>query len=445
MQTVTSDLAGFSQDQSTSWSVLLGVMLVAVAGALVLYTGRIELVGIFALPLALLLLSNFRLATMVTTWVVLIWLLRLPTVFFDLVQFSYVVYGTIALTFGAYLLRVGVRGQAHLPLITNRWIWLLTGTVVLGGIHGASNVGNIPPWLLTSTDADLGVPWAYYRTVVFPGVLLPLLAILIGGAFRDTQGLKGITTPLWTFVCFIDLMIIGQVLTSGESLSVLATQRSEHLTALGFHSNEFGTFLAIAYGLGLGIWDGTESGRSRKVLGATLVITVIALLLTFSRGAYLAFAVTNVVVFMRGAPKKRAAFFVILALLWIAAPSALVDRIGYGLSSKDVNEISAGRVEKLWLPLLPDIAGHLWFGQGMQSIMWTDAQRFQEIFPASLAHNAFLDLILDFGLIGALPIVAWYAYLWRGFRHGSRNDPDAEFRALFWGATSRCSHSFSPH
>ena len=85
------------------------------------------------------------------------------------------------------------------------------------------------------------------------------------------------------------------------------------------------------------------------------------------------------------------------------------------------------------MPLLPDIAGHLWFGQGMQSIMWTDAQRFQEIFPVSLAHNAFLDLILDFGLIGALPIVAWYAYLWRGFRHGSRNDPDPEFRALFSG------------
>ena len=123
----------------------------------------------------MLLLSNFRLATTVTTWVVLIWLLRLPTVFFDLVQFSYVVYGTIALTFGAYLLRVGVRGQARLPLVTNRWIWLLTATVILGGIHGASNVGNIPPWLLTSTDADLGVPWAYYRTVVFPGVLLPLL------------------------------------------------------------------------------------------------------------------------------------------------------------------------------------------------------------------------------------------------------------------------------
>ncbi len=213
----------------------------------------------------------------------------------------------------------------------------------------------------------------------------------------------------------------------------MATLRNEHLTNLGFHSNELGAFLAIAYGLGLGVWDGAERGRSRKALGALLALTVVALLLTFSRGAYLGFAVTTVVVFLGGAPKKQAAFLLLTALLWFAAPAPLVDRIGYGLTSKDVNEISAGRVDNLWLPLLPDIANHLWFGQGLQSIMWTDAQRFQEIFPANLAHNAFLDLLLDFGLIGALPVLAWYAYLWSGLRRGASRDPDPQFRALFVG------------
>ena len=182
----------------------------------------------------------------------------------------------------------------------------------------------------------------------------------------------------------------------------------------------------------LGVWDGAR-GRSKKALGALLVLTAVALLLTFSRGAYLAFAVATVVVFMRGAPKKRAAFLVLTAALWFAAPAPLVDRIGYGLTSKDVNEISAGRVENLWVPLLPDIADHLWFGQGLQSIMWTDAQLFQEIYPVNYAHNAFLDLLLDFGLIGAFPVAAWYAYIWRGFYRGASADPDPQFRAFFFG------------
>ena len=424
---------GFSGDLWGPGSFLLGVLLVAFAAALVLYTRRIELAGLVALPIALLLLSNFRLAATVTIWVVLIWLLRLPQVFFDFLQFSYVVYASMAVTLGAYVLRLGIGGQARLPIITNKWIWLLTGTVMLGGVHGARSVGDIPPWLLVNSDIDLGVAWTYYRTVVFPGVLLPLLAILIAGALCDKQKLTAISTPVWTMVLLIDLLIVGSVAASGDALSVMATLRNEHLTNLGFHSNELGAFLAIAYGLGLGMWDGAEPGRSRKALGALLVLTVIALLLTFSRGAYLGFAVTTVVVFLGGAPKKQAAFLLLTALLWFAAPAPLVDRIGYGLTSKDVNEISAGRVDNLWLPLLPDIANHLWFGQGLQSIMWTDAQRFQEIFPASLAHNAFLDLVLDFGLIGAVPILAWYAYLWSGLRRGATRDPDPQFRALFVG------------
>jgi O-antigen ligase len=385
------------------------------------------------LPLGLLLIGNFRFAATMTTWFALIWVLRIPAVYFDLIQFSYVVYASIIITLVAYVLRLGIGGQRRLPLITNKWIWLFIATIAIGGIHGAQNVGDIPPWLLANSDIDLGVPWTYYRTVVFPGILLPLLAIFVAAALTDHENLSAISRPIWTLVFVIDALIIGQVVTSGEALSVMATLRSEHLTSIGFHSNELGAFLAIAYGLGLGVWDGAEKGRSRTALGALLAVTAVALLLTFSRGAYLAFAVVTVVVFMRGAPKKRAAFLCLALALWFAAPTVLVDRIGYGMTSKDANEISAGRVENIWMPLLLDVADHVWVGQGLHSIMWTDAQRFQEIYPVSIAHNGFLDLVLDFGLVGALPVFAWYAYLWHGFRRGASQDSDPQFRAMFFG------------
>ena len=85
---MTREQGGFSVDLWVAGSVLIGVLFVALTAALVVYTGRIELSVIIVLPIALLLLSNFRLATKVTIWVVLIWLLRLPSVFFDLLQFS---------------------------------------------------------------------------------------------------------------------------------------------------------------------------------------------------------------------------------------------------------------------------------------------------------------------------------------------------------------------
>jgi hypothetical protein len=329
------DRNNLRSDPWGSGLILVAVLFVVFASAaLVMYTRRIEFAILGGTPVALLLLSNYRLATMVTVWVVLIWMLRWPFMFFEVLQFSYVVYASVALTIGAYLLRLATPGRRHLPLTGNGWLWLLVGTVIAGGVHGASNVGSIPPWLLSGPDADLGVPWIYYRTVVLPGVLLPLIAILVGASICDKEKPTALLTPVWTLVCATAALIVGEILLSGEALSVIATQRSEHLTILGFHSNEFGTFLAIAYGLSLGVWNSAESGREKKKLGVIVVGTGIALLLTFSRGAYLAFAVTNVVVFMGSSPKKRAAFLLVTLLLALAAPAPLVERAGYGLTTR---------------------------------------------------------------------------------------------------------------
>ncbi len=114
MRPMTSERLGFSRDQGAIGSIAIGVLFVVAAVVLVGYTRRIELGAVVALPLVLLLLSNFRLAATVTIWVALIWLLRIPAVFFDLVQFSYVLYACVALTLGAYLLRLGM-GERKQP------------------------------------------------------------------------------------------------------------------------------------------------------------------------------------------------------------------------------------------------------------------------------------------------------------------------------------------
>ena len=63
-----------------------------------------------------------------------------------------------------------------------------------------------------------------------PGVLLPVLSILVGAAICDKEKLSSIMTPIWTLVCVTAALIVGEVVVSGEALSVMATQRSEHLT-----------------------------------------------------------------------------------------------------------------------------------------------------------------------------------------------------------------------
>ena len=422
---------------STSPNGILHItILVGILGALALWLSRRpEAIVLTATPVVALMLLNYRVATVITTWVLLIWLSRIAVVFYDFVLFSYAVYACIALTAAAYVLRLAAPGRFRLRLMANPWIWLFIAALVVAGVRGMTNAAGIPPWLLAGDDVDYRIPWVYLRTFVLPAIFLPMLAMFVAAAVADGEKLARFIVPMCAYVWAIGLLIVWDVAVSGQSLMALAQpdERNEHLAALGFHSNEFGTMLAVAYALLLGIRDVAQSRRGRAAISLTLVLTAGVLLLTFSRGAYVAFAVTNMLFFMRASGRRKAAFVTVVLLVWLAAPSAVVDRAQYALDSRDPNEISAGRVENIWMPLLPDVRSHLLFGQGLQSIMWTEAQRFQLIFPVNLSHNAYLDLLLDFGLIGSLPILAWYAYLWRGFIRQAKDDPDEAFRRFFYG------------
>jgi O-antigen ligase len=415
------------------WMEAAAFVIVGLLGALMVYTRRAELALLLGVPLALVLVTKFRTAVAMTTWVTLIWLSRIPAVFLGLSAFSYVVYLCFALTVTAYLARVAVPSGRPLPIVRDPWIWVFIATIVAGSVHGAMQVDGIPLWLLGPENADYSSRWVYLRTIALPGVLLPGLAILVAVSICDGQRLRTILLPVCVLVWTFDLLIVGTIATS-PNLTVLATQRNEHLTDLGFHSNELGTMLAIAYALLLGTREGITEKRSRTVLAMTLWVTAVSVVLTFSRGAFLAFAVTNALYFLRASTAKKVAAVVVCIFLVLIAPAIFVERVQYGIDSGDLNEISAGRLDSIWAPLIPDIAENLLVGQGLHSIMWTNAQRLQQIFPVAIAHNAYLDLLLDLGLVGGVLVLAWYVQLWRQSLRLSRTETDPVFRAFFYGA-----------
>jgi hypothetical protein len=421
---------------SSSNGILHITILAGILGAVaLLLSRRPEAFVLVAAPAVALMLLNYRAATVITTAVLLVWLSRVLVVFYDFVFFSYAVYACTGLTLAAYVLRFAAPGRFRLRLVTNPWMWLFIGALLIAGIRGAAHVDGIPPWLLTGDNVDYSTPWVYFRSVAMPAMFLPIAAIFIAAAVQDGQKLTPFVVSMCTYAWTIGFLIVTDVALSGQSLLTMAQadERYEHLTTLGFHSNEFGTMLAIAYAVLLGTRDGVQSRRGRAAISLTLAMTATALILTFSRGAYVAFAVTNVLFFMRASAGRKAALVTLVLLMWVVAPAAIVDRTKYALDSQDPNTISAGRLDNIWLPILPDIKDHLFFGQGLQSIMWTDAQRFQLIYPVNMAHSAYLDLLLDFGLIGSLPILAWYAYVWRGFIRQAQFDEDEGFRRFFYG------------
>jgi O-antigen ligase len=187
-------------------------------------------------------------------------------------------------------------------------------------------------------------------------------------------------------------------------------------------------------------WSESKQPGSRLALLASIGLVVAALVLTFSRGAFVGFIVVNLLFLVWRRSAKTLVFFgllVSIALLWL--PAVVYDRALTG-AGEGLNSISAGRVEGLWLPLLPEVMRSPIYGSGLGSIMWSEPMRSgggANVLQVTHPHNAYLQALLDMGALGLILLCAYFFHVWRGFRT-LRLDPDLSpaLRGLYQGAAA---------
>ena len=114
--------------------------------------------------------------------------------------------------------------------------------------------------------------------------------------------------------------------------------------------------------------------------------------------------------------------------------SAIIERATTGTQSGHVADMSAGRFDSIWLPLAPEILSSPIIGHGMSAILWSDAARKGSILQVGHPHSAYLGAMLDFGILGSLVILLFFAHMWRLFSNLAQNPPDPIWRGFFRGA-----------
>src|SRR5207302_952575 len=104
-------------------------------------------------------------------------------------------------------------------------------------------------------------------------------------------------------------------------------------------------------------WGETRDLRLKTVLLFTMGILTIALVLTFSRGAMTGWVLVNVLYLVWKFNAKTLGLALLAGgVALLVMPGAVVSRMSLGLvGGADVNEFSAGRVDDIWLPLLPEL------------------------------------------------------------------------------------------
>jgi hypothetical protein len=348
----------------------------------------------------------------------------------------------LAATLGAWLLQAlgdgGWRRFLPRPLL-----WLYLAPLVAAAALGLGHVGEIVPGFYLYGLIQFQDPAGYLRDMLFKPLLLVLFALLVGAAVARSKKPEAFLVPACVSIWVMGAIVLGYVLLSGAGLGALASGSARSfLSPLGMHANELGRLYVSAYALLLFTLAGSARAAARPFLVASLVLVVISLMLTFSRGAFLGFMLVNVLFLLW---RRSGKVLLLGALLATAAPllvpEAVLERIGVGVG-QGANAVSAGRIDGLWLPLVPDVLRSPLYGSGLGSILWSGAMHdgaagAPGIIGATHPHNAYLEALLDMGAIGLALLCAYWLHAWRGLRALAADASlDPALRGFFQGAAA---------
>jgi O-antigen ligase len=300
-------------------------------------------------------------------------------------------------------------------------LWLYIVPILIAGALGSRHVGDVAPYYYMYQLLDFDGAAGYLRELVLKPLLMVVYALLVGAAVSKAAQPEKFLVPALISIWVMSSMVIVRVYLSGVALSELASSLRGSLMImwLGMHENQLGRLYAVAYALLLFAWAESKQFGLRLVLLGSMALVVAALTLTFSRGAFLGFIVVNVLFLLWRRSAKTLIFLGLLAAVAsLLLPGAVYDRIESG-SGSGLNMISSGRTEWIWLPLLPEILRSPIYGNGLGSILWSEAMHRADGVTTVVVghpHNAYQEAVLDMGIAGLIIVCAYFAHVWKGFR-----------------------------
>ncbi|MEA3195216.1 MAG: hypothetical protein QOD26_3549 [Betaproteobacteria bacterium] len=332
------------------------------------------------------------------------------------------------------------RGQRLGMLAPKPLLLLYVAPIVVAGLIGSRHVDDIVSYFWENELLHFSDGTGYLRDMMLKPLVIVVAALLVGAAVAQSKKPERFLAPIVIAVWLMSLTAIGFVLDSGVRLGELAsTGGRAFFSSLGMHANDLGRLYAVAYALLLFTWGETKDRALKTVLLVTMGVLTIALLLTFSRGAFIGFAMINGL-FLLWKFNARTAALAVLALTVgaLLLPGAVVGRMMLGFDDGgSMNTVSAGRVDDIWLPLLPELWRSPLWGNGLDSIMWSDAAWAGTILLVGHPHNAYLQALLDMGVLGLGLLLGYFVHVWRGFRSlGSNAYLSPAMRGFFQGATA---------
>lgn len=337
------------------------------------------------------------------------------------------------------LMAMRVAGDGTLwRLMPKPLVWLYLVPLSVGAALGAPHVNEIPSIFRETDMIFFNNAFGYVRDMLLKPLTFVLYALLVSVAVARSQRPERFITPMLVSVALMAGVVLIYTAMSGVSISSLAGTYARHFfSALGMHANDLGRLYAVAYALLLFVWDRTPTIGMKTLCIVAMGVVVLALLLTFSRGAFLGFILVNLIyLFSRRSRKTLLLALVLIPVGLYFTPGAVWDRVTMGWGDTS-NTVSAGRVDEIWGPLLPELWNSPIWGNGLGAVMWAKPMVLGLMPSVGHPHNAYLEALYDVGVVGFVLLCAYWVVTWKDFRRLARDERLAPpLQGFFEGAAA---------
>ena len=344
----------------------------------------------------------------------------------------------IVATTAVYILRTAGEKGAISRFIPRPLVLLYLLPLAMGAWLGMDDVGRIPAIFRDLDMIFFDNAFGYVRDMFGKPLTFVAYGLLVAAAVHHSKQPERFITPMVVSAAVMAGVALVFFLASGLRLSDLAGSYARHfLSALGLHANDLGRLYACAYALLLFTWDRTDNMALKTTIFITMGLVVLALLVTFSRGAFFGFILVNVIyLFSRRHVKTLVMAALSIPVVLYFMPGAVWYRMTIGFG-EGLNAVSAGRVGEIWAPLAPTLLDSPIWGNGLGSIMWSRPMIDGRLLQVAHPHNAYLETYMDMGLIGLVLLTAFWIYAWRRFRaYGRDTRLTSELQGFFEGAAA---------
>lgn len=245
-----------------------------------------------------------------------------------------------------------------------------------------------------------------------------LLYFIVVQAGFDREWLKKLILVLMGFAILLALFGLTQIITgipSGEALvDVRETSIAGRIVSTFENPNNFGGFLLLMLSVAIALALDRTSGSMRAYAILGIAVILLALVLTYSRGAWLGLVVALIVLAILKDQRLLAVMALAVLVVIIAAPS-VVDRLAFGFSGGYMQTSSTGGRLLYWRkaievmmmnPLLG--AGPGRFGGAVAAIFTTPVNALVGFAPnyQLWVDSQVFQILAELGLLGIA------AFLW---------------------------------